>query len=1159
VEFHLSEDSFLIKVEHDCSTFDETQGQRIAATIRNVILKMVSNPSEIIAEIDLIGEEDLKQIWDWNHEIPKDPELCAHHIFEKRVKEAPESRAIQSWDGNMTYLELEKLSSTLGAHLSARGIEPNMTIPICFEKCKWTIVAMMGVLKAGASFTTLDPVQPTNRLEDIIMETKSKTILVSESQGARFEGHGWDIMANVPDLSQQDSPPKYTQASLNLQPTDLSYVAFTSGSTGKPKGVAHQHLASCTTIIMKSRDGSDSGYGPGKRIMQFASQAFAASVVEILKTLGNGGCICIPSNAVRLNNITEFMKENGVTRVFLTPALLKLFKPEDFPTLETLLVGGEPVLPDLIETWAGAVKLVEAIGMTEGVAIQTNIAKDGQMKRICQTLSGVPWIVDPDDYNKLAPIGALGELLVEGPCLAKGYLHDDEKTSMAFIEAPLWARKKEFPSRKFRLYRTGDMARYYSDGVVRLLGRRDNRVKVNGQRIELGDVESHMQKNLPQTMTAAADIVTINQSDKERSFLVGFIFTTTEIGKPNDEDDGLLPQNESNDIIALLPKLKESIGLHLPTYMVPSIFLPLKRRPTNMSGKMDRKRLKKIASQLSYEELIAYNEVQTRKAETVTTMEKTVLGFWAKLFTIEMNSIGREDNFLMYGGDSLQAIKLSRLARDSGIVLTSSDILQNPILKNMSLCASQAADKIPIWKGENALSITSAVDIARVQDILGSYEIENLSKATDWQSWATYTGLLKTRGWTDYLVFDFKGSLNVPQLKLACKSLLAFFSILRTVFVVDRRCVMQVILKDYPFDFKTHDLRSDEDVHAVSREILKKDAASKTVLGEPLVRFEFIQGNGSQRLLLRISHAQYDALSLIPMFRVLKMSYCGLEPSPSPSFTNFINFTQKNDNASESFWRNLLQGSKMTDILQQSEPSYRNIVDTTLKRTVPLPVLRSHGVTAATLVLSAWAIVLGELSGTSDVVFGRLTSGRHSSMPGIEDVFGPCMNITPMRVQTNMQTTAMGFLKAIQEQHLASLAYETVGFRHIIQQCTDWAPWTRFSSIVNHVHIETGMEDLFKISEDLSYSFDVFEPMHDKAELWLQTKPVGDQMEVELRFCGKMFSNLLAEKVLQSFCDIIQKSPEVVEEPLSTLIGESFKGWCTFPNQFLSTLLKYKQ
>ncbi|KAH6724193.1 hypothetical protein BKA61DRAFT_727923 [Leptodontidium sp. MPI-SDFR-AT-0119] len=1124
-----------IQIEHNLSFFDAAQGQRVARTIRNILAKIVSGPSTIIENLNLIDGNDLEQIWAWNHVIPEEPRLCAHDLLQKQAQSTPEALAIKSWDGNLTYAEFDTLSTVLGRHLSTKGVVPNMVIPICFEKCKWTIVAMIAVLKAGAAFTTLDPVQPTNRLVDTILETESKIILAGDSQSERFKGNGWDVISNVPELAQLSLAPEYTAAAMSVKSTDLCYVAFTSGSTGRPKGVAHQHLASCTSITMKARDGSDSGYGPGKSIMQFASQAFAASVVEIFKTLGNGGCICIPSEKVRLNNITEFMKEHEITRVFFPPTLLKLFKPEMFPTLEILLTGGEPVLPDLIATWAPKLKFVEAVGMTEGVAITTNIKTDGTMNRMAQTMSGVPWIVDPDDYNKLAPIGALGELMVEGPCLAQGYLHDEEKTNAAFIEAPLWARKGAYPNRKFRLYRTGDMARYYSDGLVRLLGRRDTRVKLNGQRIELGDVETHMQNNLPESMAVAADVVTTSQN---RSFLVGYVFSSTDLGKPNNPADGLLPKDGCRDILNLLPTLREKMSVALPTYMVPTIFLPFSRRPTNMSGKMDRKRLRQIASAMSIEDLVAYSASGSQRTLPSTDTQKIVAGLWANLFGIDVESIALEDNFMVLGGDSLQAIKLVRMARELGHVLSTGEILQNPSLEGMSSVVKQPRGQ-ELSENRTPSFVISVEDTTRIEKLVGPYTIETISMATDWQSWAVYTGLLKMRGWTDYLIFDFKGNLDVARLEAACKALLVAFPILRTVFVADKRQVLQVVLKDYPFDFQNHECMTGEDASTTSQRLFEQDTNSKASLGEPIVRFALVRDSGTYRLLLRISHAQYDVISLPSLLGALKDSYSGVEIRQSTSFSDFVSFVVNDESDAETFWRELLQGSKMTKILPRDKPSYSNIVDTTLKRTVGLPALQGQGITTASFVLSAWAMVLSQLSSNSDVVFGRLSSGRHAAMTGIEDIVGPCMNITPIRAHVDASMTVGNFVKQLQSQHLASLSFENIGFRHIIEKCTDWVPWTRFSSIVNHVHIDETMKHAFTLSQDLKYDFDVYEPMHDKSDMWLQTKPVGTQMEVELRFSRAVVSNDCAEEALKLFCDIIQLPSEAIQKPIKSFLVAS--------------------
>lgn len=217
------------RISHKLSFFDAVQGQRIAKTACKILEEIVSEPLTRIANLKLINDDDLEQIWEWNKAIPEAPELCAHTLLEQQAQATPDALAIRSWDGDLTYAEFDALASVLGRHLSKRGVVPGMVIPICFEKCKWTIVSMIGVLKAGAAFTTLDPVQPTNRLVDTINETKTKIVLVGASQADRFAGNGWDLIANVPELTGLLPAPEYSGASLAVKATDLCYVAFTSG------------------------------------------------------------------------------------------------------------------------------------------------------------------------------------------------------------------------------------------------------------------------------------------------------------------------------------------------------------------------------------------------------------------------------------------------------------------------------------------------------------------------------------------------------------------------------------------------------------------------------------------------------------------------------------------------------------------------------------------------------------------------------------------------------------------------------------------------------------------------------------------------------------------------------------------------------------------
>ncbi|EOD43924.1 putative amp-dependent synthetase ligase protein [Neofusicoccum parvum UCRNP2] len=508
-----------------------------------------------------ITRDDEERIWQWNANLPVAPENCIHDVFDEQLQSSRDTAAIDSWDGHFTYAELDELSTRLALHLRSRGAGTDAVIPICFEKSRWVVVCMLAVVKSGAAFATLDPAMPTERLASFVRSVQPRVMLVGAGLKDRFDGLGLDLVSNAPELCEAGPPGDATLP--QVRPDDLAYVLFTSGSTGTPKVVLHCHRAAAANMRHAT------GYGPGSRVLQFASQAFGASIWEIFKTLGNGGCLVIPPARDRLGGIANFITKKQITRTFFTPSLLNLLKPEEVTCLQILTVGGEPVTEQLIQTWAHRVRLLEAFGMTEGVAIETKIDREGKKSREGQTLVGATWIVDADDPDKLAPIGVAGELLIESPTLCKSYLDNPEADASAFLEQPLWARKHG-SGRAARLFRTGDLARYTEDGVVQIVGRKDTRVKLYGQRFELGEVEQVMAKSLPDGVSAAAELITPSGGSP---MLVAFIHGSTV------------------DFVSVIKDIREKMAAALPDYMVPRGFVKLAERPMNASGKLDRKKL----------------------------------------------------------------------------------------------------------------------------------------------------------------------------------------------------------------------------------------------------------------------------------------------------------------------------------------------------------------------------------------------------------------------------------------------------------------------------------------------------------------------------------------------------------------------------------------
>ncbi|TVY92033.1 Nonribosomal peptide synthetase [Lachnellula willkommii] len=585
------------------------QINRIASTIETTLVAVSKFPGKVVGDFLIVSPQDLDELWDWNDYLPPTPTKTIYEIFREQVLATPNGEAVSSWDSSFPYCQLEAYASKLAVMLLEELPSGPAIILVCFEKSKWTIVAMLAVLKAGYAFATLDPSQPTNRLEAMMQEIDARVMIASTTQINRFKTPNLHMITNIEDIchSIDDVPKRKFPA---VSPDDLAYVLFISGSTGKPKAVLHPHTAACSKIMSKKEPGNSSyGYGPGGRILKFASQAFGASVYEVLKTLGQGGCISIPSEEQRLQHLVKFINDQKITRTFLVPTVLKLLSPEDVPSLEILTVGGEPVSPELVKLWCDKLRLIEAFGMTEGVTVQTEIGSDGQRTRQGQHLGAAAWIVDPSNYQKLTPVGGIGEFLFEGPCLSSGYLGDHEKTDNAFAKNTAWMRE----GRPQRLFRTGDLAQYDCQGVIKILGRKDTRVKLRGQRIELGEVESQIQKHLAPDCWVAVEV--INSKDSGDAMLVGLT------GHSKSPDSSIT----TTDWPSIISKLLESMTQELPSYMVPSTKLPLEYTPLNSSGKVDRQALRKLASDTPLSKLLGIDIRSSKRVLPATPMEKKIL------------------------------------------------------------------------------------------------------------------------------------------------------------------------------------------------------------------------------------------------------------------------------------------------------------------------------------------------------------------------------------------------------------------------------------------------------------------------------------------------------------------------------------------------------
>jgi amino acid adenylation domain-containing protein len=621
--------------------------EQMARHYSRLLQAVLAAPETQIRDLEILAEEERRQLLVvWNAtEAGYSQDKCLHHLLEEQAARTPEEVAVSCGGQQLTYAELNQQANQLAHYLRTLGAGPETRVAICLERSLRTVVALLGVLKAGAAYVPLDPAYPQDRLNYMLGDSDA-SLLVTES---KFIELGRSLAGRVV-LLDNDWPlitgESHENPRVKMDQENLAYVIYTSGSTGRPKGVAICHRSAVAFLSWAQQVfNRDELTG----VLASTSICFDLSVFEIFVPLSCGERVIMVENALELARLSS---SSGVTLVNTVPsAISELLRANAIPeTVRTVNLAGEALQGSLVRQiyrQPNVERVLNLYGPTEDTTYSTyarmrNDEEDGNVSIGSPIANTHAYVLD--DELGLAPVGVVGELYLGGDGLARGYLNRPELTAERFVPDPFSAKDGG------RLYSTGDLVRYRVDGQLEFLGRRDHQVKIRGFRIELGEIESALKHHagVEDSLVMAREDASGNQS------LVGYVVRAAEAAVDGAE-------------------LRRSVRQTLPEYMVPSTIMVLPSWPLTQNGKLDRRALP--APEMDFH-AVHGDEPPQGDVETM------LAAIWAE--ALRLNHVNRHDDFFRLGGHSLLTLRVVRLLQERGFIITVADMFANPTIESLA-------------------------------------------------------------------------------------------------------------------------------------------------------------------------------------------------------------------------------------------------------------------------------------------------------------------------------------------------------------------------------------------------------------------------------------------------------------------------------------------
>ncbi|PQE02237.1 non-ribosomal peptide synthetase [Mycobacterium sp. EPG1] len=1010
----------------------------VMITVRDSVSVTVTNDREHIS--DVFADSVIRTFIDVLSTIAADPGVrCAQLRIAESVAAAPAAAAtvtdvigsaidahrdlpaLITDDGTLTFAELDRRATVLARRLADRGVGRGDVVGLGMTRSADLVAGLWAIVMAGAAYLPLDLSYPSARLEYMLDHARPRAVLVDR--------HGRDVLAGgLPEATSVVNTDESDSAGAGftpvaVSPLDAVSVLYTSGSTGEPKAVVGTHGALANRLAWAVRD------WPAPTRLAKSSLSFIDGTTELLAGLAAGAATVLAGDdAVRDGGrLTALTAGHQVTQLVAVPSLAAALADEHPGRLGTLrrwIVSGEALTPGHLAALRTACPDAEVVNSYGSSEVTGDVLAGAQQRAPVTLGHPVPGaaIRILGDHLADLPDGVIGEIYVSGAQLARGYLDRQGQTAARFV-ATTDGR---------RMYRTGDLGARMPDGQVVFAGRRDDQLKVNGHRIEPGEIETALHAK-----PGVTDACVIAHGAALAAFVVA---------------DGTTPDD-----------LMSALAAELPRHLVPSTLVTVDSMPLLPNGKRDTTVLRALLTDECGDG--GYLAPSDARQQVVADLMADVLG---------VPQVSVDADFFGRGGDSISAIRLtSRLAR-AGLHVTTEEVFRGRTPAGIAAAADTVAADESVRPRIPRFGTVTLSD-ATLQKITNTESVDDIWAMSPLQQGVYYQSALDDAATATYLAqntFDLDRRVDIDALQHAFTSMLRRHPQLRAGFrtvehaedtpAADATALVQVIITDPPSAITVVDLTDGCHGHpgAEAARIARADRSTPfDVARPPLMRLTLIRlPGGRDRILLTYHFLLFDGWSRELVLRELFSLYAshraggGASGAVEPHaevVTRYLRWVDEIGQAGATqAWASLLAGLTEPTLASGVSPGHPDAAaDTEPGRivvAVPEPVTAQlHtaatelGVTLNSVVTAAVALVTGYHAGTTDAVLGTTVAGRPGEISGIDDTIGLFLNTVPVRVDLSPTRTAAAAMRAIAEQRVAMMRHDHLGLGQIQRTAGD--------------------------------------------------------------------------------------------------------------------------